>query len=208
MSESEPRPGAAPLTRWAVGGAGNDGYGRMFGELVSAGTDVDGEARLADALLPRDARVLDAGSGMGRVSAALAARGHRVVGIEPDAALVAQCRHTFPGLEVVESDILGVTAEQLGLFDLVVCVGNVMIYLADGTERAVLARLRSLLAPGGRILVGFHPVDGPTNSRTYPPEEFVADAEASGLRVDLRFGTYELHPPLETYAVWVLSPEA
>ena len=58
---------------------------------------------------------------------------------------------------------------------------------------------------GGRVLVGFNPVGGPTTSRAYPPEEFAADAAAAGLRVDLRAGTYELHPPTEEYAVWVLS---
>ncbi|MGZ6746088.1 MAG: class I SAM-dependent methyltransferase, partial [Nocardioides sp.] len=120
-------------------------------------------------------------------------------------ALVAQCRATYPHLEVVESDILGLDPGEVGTFDLVVVVGNVLIYLAEGTERAVLARIRSLLAPGGRVLAGFHPVDGPTNSRAYPPEELVADAEASGLRVDLRAGGYQLQPPEEGYAVWVLS---
>ena len=80
-----------------------------------------------------------------------------------------------------------------------------MIFLAEHTERDVLARLAGLLAEGGRMLVGFNPVGGPTTSRAYPPEEFAADAAAAGLRVDLRAGTYELHPPTEEYAVWVLS---
>jgi SAM-dependent methyltransferase len=201
----------APPTRWARGGPANDVYGRKFGALVADGQDVDGEARLADALVGRGARVLDAGAGMGRVGAALQARGHRVVAVEPDPALVAQSRRTFPDLDVVEADILGLSPELLaerGLateFDLVVCVGNVMIFLAEGTERTALARLRDLLAPAGRMLVGFHPVNGPTTSRTYPPEEFAADAAAAGLRVDLRAGSYELHPPTEEYAVWVLS---
>jgi SAM-dependent methyltransferase len=178
---------------------------------VADGRDVDGEARLADALVGRGARVLDAGAGMGRVGAALRARGHRVVAVEPDPELAAQARRTFPDLDLVETDILGLSPELLAErelpteFDLVVCVGNVMIFLAEGTERAVLARLGGLLGPGGRMLVGFHPVDGPTTSRTYPPEEFAADAAAAGLRVDLRAGTYELHPPTEEYAVWVLS---
>jgi SAM-dependent methyltransferase len=200
-----------PPTRWARGGPANDYYGRKFGALVADGRDVDGEARLADALVGRGARVLDAGAGMGRVGAALQRRGHRVVAAEPDPALVAQARRTFPDLDVVEADILGLSPALLagrGLpteFDLVVCVGNVMIFLADGTERVVLARLRGLLAEGGRILVGFHPVAGPTTSRSYAPDDFVADAEAAGLRVDLRAGSYELHPPTEEYAVWVLS---
>ncbi|MET0788117.1 MAG: class I SAM-dependent methyltransferase [Cellulomonas sp.] len=200
-----------PQTRWARGGADNAYYGRRFGALVADGEDIDGEARLADALVPRGARVLDAGAGMGRVAAALRDRGHRVVAAEPDPALVEQARRTFPGLEVVETDILGLTPEMLagrGLptaYDLIVCVGNVMIFLAEHTERDVLARLAGLLAEGGRVLVGFNPVGGPTTSRAYPPEEFAADAAAAGLRVDLRAGTYELHPPTEEYAVWVLS---
>lgn len=203
--------GSTPTTRWARGGHANDGYGRRFGQLVASGEDIDGEARLADALLPRNARVLDAGAGMGRVAAALQRRGHHVVAVEPDPALVAQSRETYPDLEVVESDVLALSTETLrerGLptaYDLVVMVGNVMVFLAEDTERAVLARVRSLLAEGGRVLVGFHLTDGPTTSRDYPAEEFVADAEAAGLRVDLRAGSYELHPPEDGYAVWVLA---
>lgn len=201
----------APATRWALGGQANDYYGRKFATLLEAGEDVDGEARLADALVGRGARVLDAGAGMGRVGAALQRRGHHVVAVEPDPALVEQAGRTFPDLDVVAADILDLSPGMLagrGLpteFDLVVCVGNVMIFLAEGTERAVLARLRGLLAEGGRMLVGFHPVAGPSTSRAYPPAEFVADAEAAGLRVDLRAGSYELHPPTDEYAVWVLS---
>jgi SAM-dependent methyltransferase len=200
--------GEIPPTRWQLGGEANDGYGRKFAELVAGGEDVDGEARLADTLLPRRGRVLDVGSGMGRVAAALASRGHDVVAVEPDPALVAQSRRTYPALEVLERDVLALTAEDLtgpAAFDLAVMVGNVMVFLAEGTERQVLARVRELLAPSGRVLVGFHLVDGPTTARTYPAEEFVADVEASGLRVDLRAGSYQLHPPDDAYAVWVLS---
>ena len=203
--------GPAPSTRWARGGEDNHGYGETFGRLVADGVDVDGEARLADVLCPRGARVLDAGAGMGRVGAALAARGHHVLAVEPDPALAAQARRTFPDLPLLELDLLDLDAAALraagapNAFDLVVAVGNVMIFLAEGTEVAALAQVAGLLAPGGRVLLGFHPADGPTTSRDYPPETFVADAGAAGLRVDARFGSYELHPPAEGYAVWVLS---
>jgi len=192
-------------TRWELAGKDNRGYGRHFAELVEQGADVAGEARLADALVPRGARVIDIGSGMGRIAAALVDRGHEVVATEPDPALRAQSRATYADLEVLPHDALALDPAELGAFDLAVLVGNVMIFLAEGTERAVLARLAGLLAEGGRMLVGFHPVGGPTTSRVYPPEEFAADAEAAGLRVDLRAGSYELHPPTEEYAVWVLS---
>src|SRR5690606_14303698 len=107
------------------------------------------------------ARILDVGSGMGRVAAALVARGHRVVAVEPDPDLVAQSRATYPHVEVVHADILGVEDDQVGGdFDLVVVVGNVMVFLGEDTERAVLTRLASLLADGGRVLVGFEPTGG------------------------------------------------
>lgn len=199
-----------PPTRWTLAGPDRTaGFGRKFADLVSSGEDVDGEARLADTLLPRSGRVLDVGSGMGRVAAALVSRGHQVVAVEPDPALVAQSRLTFPEVDVIEVDALALDDDLLGerarSFDLVVCVGNVVVFLAEGTERRLLSLLRDRLAPGGRILVGFHLIGGPEDARDYPPDEFVADVAAVGLRVDQRFGSYELHPAGEDYAVWVLS---
>jgi SAM-dependent methyltransferase len=195
-------------TRWELAGEGTRGYGEKFGRLVAAGEDVDGEARLADVLVGRGARILDVGSGMGRVAAALQARGHDVTAVEPDAALVAQSRRTYPELAVLHADVLDADPAALGGgFDLAVLVGNVMVFLAEGTEREVLRRVHGLLAPGGRVLVGFHPVAGPATARDYSPEEFAADASAGGLRVDLLAGSYELHPPSPSYAVWVLSRE-
>jgi SAM-dependent methyltransferase len=194
-----------PPTRWELAGAGNRGYGETFAQRVAEGADIDGEARLADALIPRRARILDIGSGMGRVSAALQARGHRVVATEPDPALRAQSQQTYPGLEVLPHEALALDPAEVGEFDLVVVVGNVMIYLGEDTERAVLSRVRELLAPTGRALVGFHLTAVKAGSRTYPADEFVADATAAGLRVVQRFGSYELHEPVEDYAVWVLA---
>lgn len=194
-----------PPTRWELAGEDNRGYGRHFADVVARGADVDGEARLADALVPRGARILDIGSGMGRVAAALRARGHDVVATEPDPALRAQSRATYPDLDVLPHEALALEPETIGAFDLVVVVGNVMIYLGEDTERRVLGRIRELLAPAGRALVGFHLTAVKAGSRTYPADEFVRDARASGLRVVHRFGSYELHEPDDAYAVWVLE---
>jgi SAM-dependent methyltransferase len=192
-------------TRWELAGEDNRGYGRHFADLVAQGADVAGEARLADALVPRGARIIDIGSGMGRVAAELAARGHDVVATEPDPALRDQSRATYADLEVLPHDALALDPAELGAFDLAVLVGNVMIFLAEGTERGVLRRVRDLLAPDRRALVGFHLQAVKAGSRTYPAEEFVADVEAAGLRVVHRFGSYELHEPVDDYAVWVLG---
>jgi len=172
--------------------------------MVEGGEDIDGEARFVDAVAPRGARILDVGSGMGRVAEALRLRGHRVVATEPDPALREQSRRTYPKLEVLPHQALGLDPAELGGFDVIVVVGNVMVYVGQSTERAVLKRLRELLAPDGRIVVGFHPDGNRSGSRVYPPEEFVADVAASGLTVQHRFASYELHPPDDEYAVWVL----
>jgi len=202
----------APRTRWELaGGAAATGYAARFGDLIDHGADIDGEARLADALVERTATILDAGAGIGRVGAALATRGHQVLAAEKDPALVAESRARYPDLPVIRADILDLTPTRLAGeghrtgYDLIVLVGNVIVLLAPQTERRVLATLRELLTPAGRILVGFHPANGPGHARAYPFEEFAADVAASGLRVQHRFGTYQLGGPSDDYVVAVLT---
>ena len=198
-----------PRTRWETGD--NSGFAVHFAELIESGADIAGEARLADAMLPRGARVLDAGAGFGRISAALQAAGHHVVAVEKDPDLVAMGADLYPNLPMVRSDVLAISPELLAraghptTYDLVVLVGNVLVLLAPDTERRVLATLGRLLTDGGRILVGFHPQRTFGNARDYPVEEFVADVEAVGLRVQHRFGSFELAPPSDDYCVAVLS---
>ena len=194
-----------PPTRWELGGEDMRGYGEHFATQVARGVDVDGEARFVDALAPRGARILDLGSGMGRVAAALQARGHDVVATEPDPALRAQSEATYPDLAVLPHEALALDPDRLGTFDVVAVVGNVMVYLGEGTEVRVLERVRELLGPEGRAAIGFHLTAIKAGSRTYPAEEFIADVAAAGLRVVHRFGSYELHEPNDEYAVWVLA---
>jgi 2-polyprenyl-3-methyl-5-hydroxy-6-metoxy-1,4-benzoquinol methylase len=205
-------------TRWEQARAheraeGQGGYGAHFARLIADGVDIEGEARLADVLAPRGADILDAGSGMGRVGAALAARGHRVVGVDFDPEILDQSRLTFPELPLVDSRLDELTPERLSqaghptAYDLVVCVGNVMILLAPDTERTVLRNLAALLGPTGLLLVGFALSGAPSGfSRTYALAEFVADYEAEGLALVHRFATYDLQPFTDdsTYVVHVL----
>jgi SAM-dependent methyltransferase len=193
-------------TRWEQARAreraqGSGGYGAHFARLIADGADVEGEARMADALVARGAAILDAGSGMGRVGAALQRRGHHVVAVDFDEDLLAQSRATYPDLPVVASRLDLLTPDVLAAaghptsYDLVVCVGNVMILLAPETERTVLHNLASLLADGGRLLVGFHLAGAPSElARTYSVAEFVVDCAAAGLEVESRFASYDLRP--------------
>lgn len=90
-------------------------------------------------------------------------------------------------------------------FDLVISAGNVMVFLAAGTERSVLERLRAHTRPGGRIVIGYRRQD------SYPYEAFDADLAAVGLTLEHRFGTWHLDPFTDEsdFAVHVLRvPEA
>jgi SAM-dependent methyltransferase len=206
-------------TRWEQARAeeratGQGGYGVHFARLMAEGVDIEGEARLADVLAPRNATILDAGSGMGRVGAALVHRGHHVVGVDFDEEVLEQSRTTYPDLPLVSSRLDELTPGVLSdagaptSYDLVVCVGNVMILLAPATERAVLANLAALLKPEGRLLVGFALSDAPAKtSRSYPVDEFVADCAAAGLEVESRCASYDLRPfdDRSAYVVHVLG---
>jgi SAM-dependent methyltransferase len=193
-----------PLTRWETGET--QGYAQRFAGLIADGVDVEGEARLADALVGRGARILDAGSGMGRIGAALQARGHQVLAADKDPELVTESRRRYPDLQVLETDLLALSTEQVeDPFDLIVLVGNVIVLAAPETEQRLLRTLRDLLSPAGRILVGFHQAGGHGSARDYSFDDFATDVAASGLSVQHRFGTYELGDPNDAYVVAVLA---
>jgi 2-polyprenyl-3-methyl-5-hydroxy-6-metoxy-1,4-benzoquinol methylase len=162
-------------------------YVERFRALAREGADLEGEARLVDAMVERGSRVLDAGCGTGRLAGALHGRGHHVVGVDADPELVAAAEADHPGPSYVVADL---AAMDLGaeLFDLVVCAGNVMVFLAPGSERMVLERLRDHTRPGGRVVVGFR------REASYPYDRFDADVVAAGLLLEHRFATWGLDP--------------
>ena len=175
-------------------------YVQRFRDLAAQGFDLGGEARLVDAMLPRGARVLDAGCGTGRVGAALAAAGHEVVGVDLDPVLVEAARQDHPGPQWLVGDLAELDLPGPG-FDVVVSAGNVLAFLAPDTRRAVLRRLRAHLRAGGRVVAGFGA------GRGYAFDAFLADAAAAGLTPDLLLSTWDLRPFAEDsdFLVAVLS---
>jgi SAM-dependent methyltransferase len=180
-------------------------YVERFRSLAAQGMDLVGEARLVDAMLPRRARVLDAGCGPGRVGAHLAEVGHTVVGVDGDPVLIAAAEADHPGPRWIVGDLAELDLPAQGIaepFDAVVCAGNVMTFLAPSTRREVLRRLRLHLRDDGRAAIGFGA------GRGYPFDEFLADARAGGLAPDLLLATWDLRPftPDADFLVAVLRP--
>ncbi len=166
-------------------------YVERFRKMAAAGDDLAGEARLLDAMAPRAGRILDAGCGPGRVGAILAGLGHEIVGVDVDPVLIAAARDDHPGPTWLVGDLAELDLASHGIaegFDVIVCAGNVMTFLAPSTRRQVLGRLRAHLGEGGRVVTGFGA------GRGYEFDEFFADAHAAGLAVELSFGTWDLRP--------------
>ncbi|GEN80454.1 class I SAM-dependent methyltransferase [Actinotalea fermentans] len=197
-------------TRWEARVAADPNHSHWyvdrFRRMAADGADLAGEARLVDAMVPRGARILDAGCGPGRVGAELHARGHVVVGVDVDPVLVDAARADHPGPDWRVGDLaeLDLLADGVEPFDLVLCAGNVITFVAEGTEVDVLRRMGAHLAPGGRVVVGFGA------GRGYPFEHFFADAREAGLELDVALATWDLRPftPQADFLVAVLSPRA
>ncbi|MEU7932096.1 class I SAM-dependent methyltransferase [Micromonospora echinofusca] len=180
-------------TRWETetGPEHSQWYIDRFRRLAADGADLAGEARLLDAMVAPGSRILDAGCGTGRVGAALAARGHAVVGVDADPALVEAARADHPGPRWLVADLAELdlaTAGEPEPFDAAVLAGNVLAFVAPGTEREVLRRVAAHLRPDGVLAVGFG------TDRGYPLTGFDADAVAAGLRLEHRFATWDLRP--------------
>ena len=166
-------------------------YVERFRALAANGEDIVGEARLVDAMVPRRSRVLDAGCGPGRHAGHLHRAGHTVVGVDADPTLIAAAREDHPGPEWIVGDLAELDLPARGIpepFEIILCAGNVMTFLAPSTRTEVLRRFRRHLGPGGRAVVGFGA------GRGYPFAQFLADAEDAGLVPDLLLSTWDLRP--------------
>lgn len=166
-------------------------YIERFEKMAQEGQDLDGEARLIDAMLKRNSNVLDAGCGPGRVGGRLAELGHKVIGVDIDPKLIDKAKSEYPNATWLSQDLSELDLSGLNLkdkFDAILCAGNVMTFLDPQTRRGVLANFAKNLAPQGRVVIGFGA------DRGYDFDEFFTDAKSAGLKEQLRLSTWDLLP--------------
>jgi SAM-dependent methyltransferase len=172
-------------------------YDERWARLEASGHDPHGEASLIERLLVASApgrarayRVLDAGCGTGRVAIRLAERGMATVGVDVDRSLVARAREKAPALEWVVADLAELGRDDVdGPFDAIVMAGNVMIFVAVGTEPAVVANLAARLGPGGLLVAGFQVLPG-----RLPLARYEQCTAAAGLTPVTRLATWDGEP--------------
>jgi SAM-dependent methyltransferase len=167
-----------------------DAYDARFAALEASGQNPHGEVDFVERLAPRT--VLDAGCGTGRVAIELARRGVDAVGVDLDPAMLSTARTKAPDLEWFEDDLATLDLrDATGArrhFDVVVAAGNVMIFVAPGTEAAVVERLADHLDDSGALVAGFQ------LGRQLTLDDYDRAAEQAGLRLDARFSTWDGEP--------------
>ncbi len=136
-----------------------DGYDARAGDLIEEFERLSFEAVHAPVLdlLPGPAGcVLDVGAGSGRDAAWFAAKGHRVVAVEPSGQLrsAARERHRSPNIQWTEDTLPALDRVWRAnlTFDLI-WMSAVWVHLPPPARAQAFRKLASLLSPGGSMMV-------------------------------------------------------
>jgi len=179
-------------SRWSSSDAPRGaGYDERFERLAAAGHDIHGEASLVAGYEPRT--VLDAGCGTGRVAIELARRGVRTMGVDLDRAMLERAAEKSADVHWLLADLATLdlrTADGSRLrFHVVVAAGNVMIFVREGTEAAVVEHLADHIVPGGLLVSGFQLLPD-----RYGIDDYDRDCGAAGLTLYERFSSWTRDP--------------
>ena len=149
--------------------------------------DANTEADFIEGLEARPSSVLDAGCGTGRVATELARRGFSTTGVDISSTMLLQARRSAPHLDWRLGDIACVRLNRR--YDVVLMAGNVMIFLANGTEGKVLRNMVRHVVPGGLLVTGFYLSMGRLQL-----EDYDILACQAGLRLQARYGGWQREP--------------
>ncbi len=133
-------------------------------------------------------RILDLGSGTGHLTAAIAANGAEVIGLDASTDMVTSARRQYPTLEFVVGDAASFTLP--GHFDAV--FSNATLHWVSDAE-AVVRRVAAHLRPGGRFVAEF---GGRGNVRRLMAAVKQAAAEVAGVTLQNRW----YYPSVGEYA--------
>jgi SAM-dependent methyltransferase len=101
-------------------------------------------------------RVLELGSGAGRLTGYLAELASSAHGVDISPAMVEYCRRAYPRATFSEGDLRDLSAFEPGSFDVVLAMYNAIDVLGDEERRVVLDGIHRVLAPGGLLMMSTH----------------------------------------------------
>ncbi len=129
-------------------------YAQKYRDLTTPGREQVLLVRLKE-LLPEGrspaSTLLDVGCGAGHLTAALAERGYRVLGVDASPEMLEEARRLYPSLNFVGGDVRSYMPTEP--VDAVVCLGEVLNHLGSTEAMAqALHHLGAILAPGGTFV--------------------------------------------------------
>lgn len=176
-----------------------DTYGpafmRVAARLGSYDTTTEDAALTVELLgLRPGSKVLDAGCGFGRFSAALMEHGCDTVGVDISPAALAEAERRCPGPTYLVADLLEPLPDGLGPFDALVSVYSSFGYGATVAEdMAMLRAFHRALKPDGRLLMQLSDLE--RSRHRLKTDEGVVVRETNGVTetLDVDFSTGMLH---------------
>jgi len=176
-----------------------DNYGPTYMRVAARLGSYDGteeNARLLVDLLGlgRGDRLLDAGCGLGRFTAAVRALGVEAVGVDISAEAIAEARQRYPGPRYEVLDLLRPLPAELGRFDALVSLCSSFGYgFTEAEDMAMLRAFHSALRPGGRLAMELSDLE--RSRQRLKSDEGVVERETNGVRetLDVDFSTGMLH---------------
>ena len=126
--------------------------------------------------------VLDIGAGSGRDARWFAARGDRVLAVEPTPPLREHGQRTSPGVQWLDGHLPELEGVPEGPFDIVV-LDAVWMHLDTAQRERAMPHVAARVGPGGVLLISLRHGPAPEGRRMFPvsPEETTALAARAGL---------------------------
>jgi ubiquinone/menaquinone biosynthesis C-methylase UbiE len=176
-----------------------DNYGPAFMRVAAAlgeydTTQEDATAAIELLGLAPGARVLDAGCGFGRFTAAMAEQGCETIGVDISPAAITEAERRCPGPTYLVADLTEPLPDGVGPFDALLSMYSSYGYGATVEEdEAMLRAFHRALKPGGRLLMQLSDLE---RSRfRLRTDEGVVVRETNGVTetLDVDFSTGMLH---------------
>jgi len=175
--------------------SGTEGYAEEAAALLKQYESIrfdDVHRQVAHLYPAPPGRVLDIGSGTGRDAGGFAALGHRVLAVEPTAALriAAMALHPSPNIEWLDDSLpnLASVIRRNETFDLVM-LSAVWMHLDEAQRRRAMPNVTRLVKDGGVMMLSLRHGPVPPGRRMFDVSaaETIELAQLGGLRATLKY---------------------